>query len=150
MSRDDAQLSKPAWIGQQQMFATTPRFYRPELDVIRFLAFLCVFWHHGTAHTGESFRSDVGWACGFGLCLFFTLSAYLITTLLLRERVKTGSVNLRQFYIRRMLRIWPLYFTALFMGMLIVAHDHGMHIYLPWFIGAFLMLGNVVGVSAYP
>ena len=45
-----------------------------------------------------------------GLCLFFTLSAYLICDLLLRERETTGTIRIRAFYWRRILRIWPLYF----------------------------------------
>ena len=47
------------------------------------------------------------------MSLFFVLSAYLITTLLHNERSKTGSVNIRYFYLRRILRIWPLYITFL-------------------------------------
>jgi peptidoglycan/LPS O-acetylase OafA/YrhL len=41
---------------------------------------------------------------------FFVLSAYLITELLLRERDKLGTVNTRAFYVRRILRVWPVYF----------------------------------------
>jgi peptidoglycan/LPS O-acetylase OafA/YrhL len=51
----------------------------------------------------------------FGVPLFFVLSAYLITELLMRERAKTGTLHVRSFYIRRMLRIWPLYFACLFL-----------------------------------
>ena len=54
-----------------------------------------------------------GTAGTFGVDLFFTLSGYLITRLLLRERETTGSINLRAFYTRRILRIWPLYFFYL-------------------------------------
>ena len=49
----------------------------------------------------------------YGVDLFFVLSAYLITELLLREQDKTGSIHLPQFYLRRILRIWPLYFFFL-------------------------------------
>jgi len=48
-----------------------------------------------------------------GVCLFFCLSAYLITELLLREKERTGSVHAGAFFVRRMLRIWPLYFLAI-------------------------------------
>jgi peptidoglycan/LPS O-acetylase OafA/YrhL len=47
----------------------------------------------------------------YGVDLFFCLSAYLITELLLRERAKTGTVRVWRFYARRALRIWPLYFS---------------------------------------
>lgn len=52
----------------------------------------------------------------FGMCIFFLLSAYLITELLIRERDATGSIHLRAFYTRRILRIWPLYFGVVFAG----------------------------------
>jgi peptidoglycan/LPS O-acetylase OafA/YrhL len=52
-------------------------------------------------------------AGAFGVQLFFLLSAFLITSLLLREKVATGDIRLRAFYLRRILRIWPLYFFAL-------------------------------------
>jgi peptidoglycan/LPS O-acetylase OafA/YrhL len=45
--------------------------------------------------------------------LFFALSAYLITELLRREKLATGKVDIRAFYTRRILRIWPLYFAYL-------------------------------------
>lgn len=45
--------------------------------------------------------------------MFFVLSGYLITELLLRERSATGSVSLRRFFLRRALRIWPLYYASL-------------------------------------
>jgi len=48
------------------------------------------------------------------MCIFFLLSAYLITELLIRERTSTGSVHLRAFYTRRILRIWPLYLGVVF------------------------------------
>ncbi|QDV32947.1 acyltransferase family protein [Tautonia plasticadhaerens] len=50
-----------------------------------------------------------GW---IGVNIFFVLSGYLITTLLLRERERFGRVDLRSFWIRRILRIWPLYYLV--------------------------------------
>ena len=100
-------------------------FYRPELDVLRFGAFFLVFVHHGFPLTAAEY---VGWgvpatlaalfaagarAGALGVDLFFALSAYLITELLLREQRAQGSFNIRAFYIRRILRIWPLYYFAL-------------------------------------
>ena len=48
--------------------------------------------------------------------LFFALSSCLITELLLREHRATGTLNIWAFYARRVLRIWPLYFFALFLA----------------------------------
>lgn len=51
----------------------------------------------------------------FGVTMFFTLSGFLITFLLLKEKEKTeeGLINIKHFYVRRILRIWPLYFLYL-------------------------------------
>jgi peptidoglycan/LPS O-acetylase OafA/YrhL len=111
---------------------STVRFYRPELDVVRFFAFAAIFLHHelprdvtqqqNGAFLGhlslraQALLSGTANAFGFGLALFFTLSAYLIGTLLLREKELYGNVDLRAFYIRRILRIWPLYFFGLAIG----------------------------------
>lgn len=94
------------------------RFYRPELDALRFFAFLLTFFWHRMAHTGTDPTNDMwAWRLGtvgaFGLPVFFLLSAFLITELLLRERDMRGTVDVRAFYIRRILRIWPLYFATL-------------------------------------
>jgi peptidoglycan/LPS O-acetylase OafA/YrhL len=88
------------------------RFYRPELDILRFGAFLLVFLHHALPHSGWMLAGIVR-AGALGVDLFFTLSAYLITELLLRERRSRGAIDIRAFYIRRILRIWPLYSFAL-------------------------------------
>ena len=45
--------------------------------------------------------------------MFFLLSAYLITELLLRERRQTGTISWSHFFTRRALRIWPAYYLAL-------------------------------------
>ena len=92
-------------------------FYRKELDVLRFLAFSAVFFHH--IGFTRAFIIDNRWiravqeAGAFGVCLFFVLSAYLITELLWKERDKTGSIHLQSFYLRRILRIWPLYYACI-------------------------------------
>jgi peptidoglycan/LPS O-acetylase OafA/YrhL len=103
--------------------ALPARFHRPELDVLRFGAFLLVFLHHALPHETASYSgvpralaqilAAVGRAGALGVDLFFALSAYLITELLLREHRWTGRLDVRAFYIRRALRIWPLYFFAL-------------------------------------
>jgi len=108
------------------------RFYRPELDALRFAAFLLVFLSH-------SFE-NVRWinnAGGYGVDLFFALSSYLITTLLLKEHRATGEIDARKFYIRRGLRIWPLYFFFLLIVVPVAhftIHDHLNRYYLSAFL----------------
>jgi len=82
------------------------RYYRPELDVLRCFAFLMVFASHTVPGS-----TAVGGA--FGVDLFFTLSSFLITTLLLRESSVCGALDVTAFYLRRVLRILPLYFGFL-------------------------------------
>src|SRR5215217_1611684 len=106
--------------------------YHPELDVLRFVAFLGVFMHHALPRdAGLYIRNGLSpaatqWlltakeAGAFGLDLFFALSAYLITELLLREHANRGTFSVSAFYIRRALRIWPLYFTFIAFTILIV------------------------------
>lgn len=98
------------------------RLYRPELDALRFFAFLCVFASHILPSKAVFLRLHIPgfevlqsiFSCGmYGVPLFFLLSAFLITSLLLLERNATGDVNLSAFYIRRILRIWPLYFLVI-------------------------------------
>ena len=88
-----------------------PSNYRPELDVLRFAAFGLVFAHHLLPQKGP--LGFVTQSCGFGLPLFFTLSAFLIAGNLAREKRETDRVDVKSFYRRRCLRIWPLYFSAL-------------------------------------
>src|SRR3954471_13974328 len=90
----------------------TERFYRPELDGLRFVAFFAVYLNHtllfgvgahrpGLVGALEAVLGTVGVAGAFGVDLFFALSAYLITELLLRERAARGTLNVRAFYTRR-------------------------------------------------
>jgi peptidoglycan/LPS O-acetylase OafA/YrhL len=141
------------------------RFYRPELDMLRFFAFVSVFLYHGlpgfvtTRHSEVAaqaalYETTIKGAGRFGVCLFFLLSAYLITELLCRERGSTGTIHVRSFYSRRILRIWPLYFVFLFAGVLLglAIRDYRLEARR---IAAFLLLaGNWyvarIGCSANP
>lgn len=80
------------------------------LDGLRAVAILVVVWHHAAPPVP-------GWpitARGFlGVDLFFVISGFLIVTLLLRERRRTGAISLRDFYVRRFLRIFPPYYLML-------------------------------------
>jgi peptidoglycan/LPS O-acetylase OafA/YrhL len=86
------------------------RKYFSSLDVFRFLAIIGVIWHH----TYEGFSWLPASSRGFlGVDFFFEISGFLIVTLLLRERDRAGGISLRQFYIRRALRIFPIYYAII-------------------------------------
>jgi len=129
------------------------RFYHPELDVLRFFAFFLIFIHHsiphepafyakmGVAPALASALAALGVAGAFGVQLFFLLSAYLVTELLIRERSLRGHVDLKAFYIRRFLRIWPLYLAFLALAWSMQWWIPGQHI--GWRAGlAFLFLAG--------
>ena len=102
------------------------RYYRPELDVLRFLAFLSVFTVHRMDHlpidpVRHFWAYNICLLGNFGVPVFFLLSASLITELLTREEDRFGTVHIRSFYMRRILRIWPLYF-AVFYGLILLNH----------------------------
>ena len=72
------------------------RLYRPELDSLRFFAFLAVYVNHTLIYDPthgpiwKRLLGGIGTVGAFGVDLFFVLSAYLITDLLLRETERTG------------------------------------------------------------
>ncbi|MBN8729217.1 MAG: acyltransferase [Acidobacteria bacterium] len=79
------------------------------LDGLRCLSILAVIWHH-SAGAGRTGLAGMG---HLGVSLFFLISGFLITTLLLRERQRTGRISLTRFYARRALRIFPAYYAVL-------------------------------------
>lgn len=129
------------------------QYYRPELDVLRLFAFVSVFLFHGLP--GIEIANHSGWsrlpslvfsslknAGSFGVCLFFVLSSFLITELLMRERLRTGTVHVRAFYIRRILRIWPLYFVFLLLGYLLGIVFPEWRVETPRLAAFLLLVGN--------
>ncbi len=108
-------------------FEAGERIYFPELDGLRFIAFLMVFlFHDGLPE--RMVRQAIGSTAaralrengGYGVQLFFILSGYLIATLLLREEARYGRVALRAFWVRRILRIWPLYYLLILIGFFLI------------------------------
>lgn len=85
-------------------------YYR-NVDGLRFIAFLLVFIHHINLNGNQVF--GVLHTNGYiGVELFFVISSFLLTQLLVMEarRSDTGKVSVKRFFMRRVLRIWPLYF----------------------------------------
>lgn len=57
-----------------------------------------------------------------GVVFFFVLSGFLITYLLFVEKEKTGTIGIKKFYMRRILRIWPLYYLVVVLGFFVFPH----------------------------
>src|SRR5271156_431275 len=81
--------------------------YFPALDGLRAICIVLVISYH----LHENVPSFIHGA--IGVDIFFVLSGFLITTLLLREKEKYGSVSLKGFYVRRAFRILPIYYLVL-------------------------------------
>jgi len=83
----------------------------PSLDGLRAFSILLVCIGHvaGTVDSPE-FLLPLHNLGNFGVKIFFVISGFLITYLLLIERKKTGSINLKQFYIRRTIRLFPAFY----------------------------------------
>lgn len=105
--------------------------YFPGLNGLRALAALSVVVFHLTVDF-ESFNlspflfgvmpdgKPKGFAmAGFGVTIFFALSGFLITYLLLAEKEKQ-EINIKNFYLRRILRIWPLYYLYLIAALIVI------------------------------
>ena len=135
-------------------------FYHPELDVLRFFAFLAVFFHHALPRDAALYiRNGVSPAAtqlvlaakeagAYGVDLFFCLSAYLITELLLREHAKRGTFSVSAFYVRRALRIWPLYFAFLALTVFVIPTIFTDERFGPKYIVSFgLFFGNWVSAA---
>lgn len=102
--------------------------YFPNLNTLRFLAATMVVIFHI-----ELYKKFYGLPNLFHLpffhivgklsvVLFFVLSGFLITSLLLNEIEKHKKINFKNFYLRRIFRIWPLYFLILILGFFIIPH----------------------------
>jgi peptidoglycan/LPS O-acetylase OafA/YrhL len=126
--------------------------------VLRFFAFFSVFLFHFTRSTELYVQHGVprivaalgnGLMQGgvFGVDLFFVLSAYLITELLLREKDECGSLDVRGFYLRRILRIWPLYFF--YIGLALLPIFNSRHAFTWPHAAAFLLLAGNWSIIAW-
>jgi len=94
----------------------------PGLNGLRFFAALLVLMHHSEtilSKNGLSHWDGLGLFRNGGnaVTFFFVLSGFLITYILLREDRETGNVRVGGFYLKRVLRIWPLYFLLVGIGL---------------------------------
>jgi peptidoglycan/LPS O-acetylase OafA/YrhL len=99
--------------------------YFPGLNSLRFFAaFLVVISHAESIRKKSGFDNLEGYGLfqngGNAVSFFFVLSGFLITYLLLKEYGETGTVNVKYFYLNRVLRIWPLYFLLVGFGAILL------------------------------
>lgn len=111
---------------QQTHPGAKAKIFFPNLDGLRFISFLVVFLYHGhlsifsylkdaqpRVYAVIEFLFQHG---NLGVNFFFVLSGFLITYLLIKEKEFTGRIHVPNFYVRRILRIWPLYYLCVFVG----------------------------------
>lgn len=101
--------------------------YLKGLDTLRAVAALIVVWSH-IEIIKEMYGLPTNWFrffpnAHFSVTLFFVLSGFLITFLLTKEQENTGGISLKKFYMRRVLRIWPLYYLILLLSYFFVSSN---------------------------
>ena len=140
----------------------TKHLFLPNLNGLRFLGALLVFVFHiftlGKEIWGDFFSTPIFQGIfkiaskgHHGVGLFFALSGFLITFLLLNEIDKKGTINVPNFLMRRILRIWPLYFIVLLFGFIIFPLlPYGIEtIHSPLYYSIFLSNLDEIWVGAY-
>lgn len=103
------------------------KIYFPGLNGIRCIAVAIVIFFHINHNLTAFNLSPFSWfeerdeMSRHGVLLFFVLSGYLITYLLLKEKSVFGTIDLKKFYIRRILRIWPIYYTIILLTIILLS-----------------------------
>ena len=111
---------------KQTAASAKAKIFFPNLDGLRFVSFFVVFLYHSLLSI-LSYLKDASPAVynvaeflfqhgNLGVNFFFVLSGFLITYLLIKEKEFTGRIHVPNFYVRRILRIWPLYYLCVVVG----------------------------------
>jgi peptidoglycan/LPS O-acetylase OafA/YrhL len=111
---------------QQTLPTAKAKIFFPNLDGLRFISFLVVFLYHGHLSIFSYLKDSQPRVYSvieflfrhgnLGVNFFFVLSGFLITYLLIKEKEITGKIHVPNFYVRRILRIWPLYYLCVAVG----------------------------------
>ena len=105
------------------------KVFFPNLDGLRFISFFLVFLYHtyltffhnikDTSPDTYDYIQRLFQNGNLGVNFFFVLSGFLITYLLIKEKEYKGKIHVPHFYVRRILRIWPLFYMCVFIGFII-------------------------------
>lgn len=129
------------------------KLYLPGLNGIRAVAALSVLFGHMWApfgNWGVSSSLHIPWPEG-PVTTFFVISGFLITYLLMNEIGKTGDVSIGKFYMRRILRIWPLYYGYMVLALIAVAAFKGEINSAAWFYTFFSgNISHALGIGIIP
>ena len=82
------------------------------LDFLRFVSIVLVIWHHTGSQMLSHSPKNIAFG-RYGVNMFFVISGFLITTLLLKEKEKYKKISYPKFFMRRVLRIFPLYYLTI-------------------------------------
>jgi peptidoglycan/LPS O-acetylase OafA/YrhL len=119
--------------------------YIPSLNGLRAIAIAFVIldhlrYGHNCPCTVYSFSNYLA-VGSFGVQIFFVISGFLITGLLLKEKVQTSTINLKKFYVRRAIRIIPAFYFFLVV-MIVLKSINIAHVNNPAIIASFLFVSN--------
>jgi peptidoglycan/LPS O-acetylase OafA/YrhL len=123
---DRPAVTADSWIKRglptYEQFRATRNFL--SLDGLRAISIIIVVWYHAAFEFAPQMEKlHLGY---LGVTFFFAISGFLITTLLLRERETHGDISLKNFYMRRSLRIFPLYYAVILVYILaVLTLEHG-------------------------
>ena len=104
------------------------KLFFENLDGLRFFCFLSVFLFHSFFTEFDYIKNDSTYTFikkflfangNLGVNFFFVISGFLITFLLIKEKEQNGQINIKNFWMRRILRIWPLFYFCVFFGFVI-------------------------------
>ncbi len=135
------------------MTTENTKLYLPGLNGIRAVAALTVLFGHMWSPFGDWGITPffhIAWPSG-PVTTFFVISGFLITYLLMNETAKTDDVSIPKFYMRRILRIWPLYYGYLLLALLAVWLFHDEINDAAWFYTFFSgNISHALGLGIIP
>ena len=118
--------------------------YLPGLDGLRALSIIIVLAGHFFMNTNyrDTFVGSIG------VDIFFVISGFLITSLLLKEKVNTGKISLKRFYLRRVIRIIPVGYLFI-LTLILLNSILKLNIQAHSFVSSALFLQNIPHISGY-